>query len=249
MIRIRSVTRLMAAAIVSAAVAAPTLAGFVVVPGANTATEGDLDNTFPYLPGGTMRYQQVFNASEFSAFGGPQTITDIRYRLDGSDRDAFSQTQPNVQIGLSTTAAAAGGLSSTFASNVGADATTVYNGSLTLASAGGSPLAPFDIVISLSTPFVYDPAAGNLLLDVRNFGGNQTSRYFDAVASSPVTSRVYASDVNSSVANGSAESYALVTGFTFGPAINTTNPVPAPPAALALALGAAGLGLIRRRVA
>ena len=253
MLRIQSVARLLAVAVASAVAAAPAAAGFVVVPGANTTAEGGLNNVYPYVIGGSMRYQQVFNASEFATLGGPQTITDIRYRVDGSFPGAFSLTLPSIQIDLSTTAAAAGSLSTTFAANVGADATTVYDGSLTLSSAGVPAPAPFDIVIPLATPFVYDPAAGNLLLDVRKFDGLTGTAgpagfvVLDAVSTSPVTSRVYSFFVTSPVADGGFESYGLVTGFTFAPA--AANAVPAPPAAAALAFGALGLRLARRRAA
>src|SRR5207342_579260 len=57
-------------------------------------------------------------------------------------------------------------MSTTFASNIGSDNTLVFSGPKTLNSpgcAGPSP-CPFDIVIPLSTPFVYNPAAGGLLI-------------------------------------------------------------------------------------
>jgi hypothetical protein len=69
-------------------------------------------------------------------------------------------------------------LSSNLASNLGADATTVYGvagvGSpLAISSAGsvtGNP-APFDITVQLTTPFHYDPSKGNLLLQIQNYSG------------------------------------------------------------------------------
>ena len=85
---------------------------------------------------------------------------------------------PNIRINLSTTSQVPDGLSNTFAENVGADDTVVFNGALPLSSAvtgpDGGPKA-FDIVITLQTPFWYDPTAGNLLLDVRNFEAAATT--------------------------------------------------------------------------
>ncbi len=70
-------------------------------------------------------------------------------------------------------------LSTTFANNVGPDDTIVFNrGPLALTSAGTDL---FDITINFDTPFLYDPALGNLLLDVRNFGGTpNTTPAFDS---------------------------------------------------------------------
>ena len=65
-----------------------------------------------------------------------------------------------------------GSLSSTFASNVGGDDTTVYSGPLSLSSAFTGPAdgpKDLDIAVKLQTPFLYDPAVGNLLLDIKGF--------------------------------------------------------------------------------
>src|SRR5207249_8841041 len=95
-----------------------------------------------------------------------------------------TSTLPDIQIDLSTTSAGDDGLSTTYANNVGADDTVVFTrGALTLSSAfTGPPDGPkdFDIIITLTTPFLYNPALGNLLLDVRNFGGGFTT-VLDAV--------------------------------------------------------------------
>jgi hypothetical protein len=98
-------------------------------------------------------------------------------------------------------------LSATFANNVGADDTVVFSGPLSLSSAFTGPSAgpkDFDIVITLQTPFLYDPSAGNLLLDVRNFSGGTTIQ-FDAEASDsdPVsrTFTAFTGDVNSPTAD------------------------------------------------
>jgi hypothetical protein len=64
-------------------------------------------------------------------------------------------------------------LSPTFADNVGADDLVVHNGPITLSTANTGPdLGPrdFDIIITLINPFLYDPAAGNLLIDFRSTG-------------------------------------------------------------------------------
>jgi hypothetical protein len=192
----------------------------VVVPNSARTIEGDLNNSFPFnigiigLP--SQRYQQVYAASQFGSGG---LITQIVFRPDATFGQAFTSTLPDIQIDLSTTSAADDGLSSTYANNVGTDDTVVFaRGPLTLSSAfTGPPNGPkdFDIIITLTTPFLYNPALGNLLLDVRNFGGGSTIS-FDAV--SPLgdgVSRLYNSDVNSGT--GSTDSVGLVTGFIIVP--------------------------------
>ncbi len=52
--------------------AAPSVsASLIVVPNANTTVAGNSDNRFPFLVSGGMRYQQVFDASQFSSLTNP----------------------------------------------------------------------------------------------------------------------------------------------------------------------------------
>src|SRR5581483_11935447 len=152
--------------------------GSIFVPGADGA-QTNVGNGDPFNIGDfeltEMRYQQVYSSTEFSA---PISITGIDFRVSGFE-PAFSATLPSIQIDLSTTSAAVDHLSDTFADNVGADDTVVFaKGALTLSgSAGGNPgvFKSFDVHIALTTPFVYDPSLGNLLLDVRNFEGGTSA--------------------------------------------------------------------------
>jgi hypothetical protein len=134
-------------ALLAAFAVAPTptqAATNVVVPNAQAATEGNSGNAFPFSPAtfsvSSQRYQQVFAASQFAAVSGPHKITHIRFRPDVSFGAAFSSTLPNVQINLSTTSKAPNGLSTTFASNVGADDTVIFGpGPLSLSSTFTGP--------------------------------------------------------------------------------------------------------------
>ena len=192
----------------------------VIVPNSWAMTEAPGNNSYPFniTPFGlsSQRYQQVYAASQF---GGGGLITQIIFRPDATFGSAFTSTLPDIQIDLSTTQAGDDGLSTTYADNVGADDTVVFDrGSLTLSSAfTGPPDGPkdFDIVITLTHPFFYDPANGNLLLDVRNFGGGTTT-FFDAVATfADGTSRLFNSNVNGTT--GTTDTSGLVTGFTIVP--------------------------------
>src|SRR4029077_19019230 len=63
-------------------------------------------------------------------------------------------------------------MSTTYANNIGSNNTLVFSGPKTLSSpgcAGPSP-CPFDILIPLSTPFVYNAAGGGLLVDIQASG-------------------------------------------------------------------------------
>jgi hypothetical protein len=168
-------------------------AASVVSPNALATVEGNKVNSFPFnLTGysstlGNQRYQQVYSAADFSAFApGGELITNIAFRPAVGNGGAFTSTLPAIRIDLSTTTANPDGLASNFLANAGADNIIVFGGT------NGSPLAlssvfvgptngpkNFDIVINLTKPFFYNPAAGNLLLDVRNFGAGTTT-FFDA---------------------------------------------------------------------
>jgi hypothetical protein len=77
----------------------------------------------------------------------------------------------------------------------------------------------FDIVINLLTPFLYDPSAGDLLLDVTNFGGGDTTQ-FDAVSSGDThVNRVWALDSLAASGTVDATSAGLVTEFKFSSAV------------------------------
>src|SRR5207245_1191964 len=105
----------------------------------------------------------------------------------------FTTTVSSIQFNLSTTSRNPDGLSPTYAQNVGADDTVVFNGSLPLSSQFSGPAfgpKAFDIVVPLTTPFTYSPADGNLLLDIRNFSGSSVSLLSGSGVSGDAGSRV-----------------------------------------------------------
>jgi hypothetical protein len=219
----------------------------VVSPGPETSIEGDSNNAFPFnVDSFSMRYQQVYTSSDFSATTGPSLVTAILFRPDATFGSAFSSTLPDVEISLSTTSKTPSTLDSVFAANVGAGNTFVYNGSLSLSSAFTGPsMGPklFDIVINLSTPFLYNPSVGDLLLDVTNFGGGVTTQ-FDAVSSGDThVNRVWALSSGATSGSVDATSAGLVTEFKL-------TPVPEPSAFLLLgtciALSAGAVRRLRR---
>jgi hypothetical protein len=183
-------------------------------------------NEFPFGGAYNAEYQQVYSHGQFS---GQIRITNLEFFNTTYDSGATAMPSGNWQISLSTTSADWNALSSTFASNIGADNTVVFNGNLSQSWAFGNTLA-----INLSTPFTYDPANGNLLMDVVGsgifiVGGNI---FFDTNGANTFLGRVYSSG---NVDNGRG----LVTEFS-------TTAVPIPGAVWLMGSGLLGLGGWRR---
>ena len=136
-------------------------------------------------------------------------------------------------VALSTTDRGPDELSTTFADNVGPDNTIVFDGTVNFESSGsmGLDLGVFDITINFTTPFVYDPSAGDLLLDITN-----TSDF--SLLTALITldgqrelgdsvSRVFSLETMPEAITGDADTTGLITQFTTSP----LNPeVPEPPA-------------------
>jgi hypothetical protein len=233
----------------------------IIVPNANANTEGNSNNGYPFdtsaFPNGasSTRYQEVFSSSQFASLSGPTSITGLAFRPDAKTGAAFTSTLPDVQINLSTTGANTSTLSGTFADNVGADDTAVYaRGPLSLSSSATGPLGgpeAFDIFVDFTQPFTYDPSQGNLLLDVRNFGGGATTPFDDQqyFGSAPVTSVfTLTSGVNSPTADQVYNGFikdGLIAQFKTASA--TTTPVPEPPILILFGLSLLGLAVVAVR--
>lgn len=199
-----------------------------VSPGSVATVEGNGRlNSAPF--NNVSRYQQIYAASEFTPLHGPRLITQIAFRADATQAAPFTHTFTNIQFNLSTTPTPVSGLSPTSASNVGPDDTVVYSGPLTFTTANaivwGNAKA-FDLVVNLTTPFVYDPSAGNLLLDIRNFSTG-SSGFFDGNSDASATPGVRLNflDNSTSGASGTVQSFGLITRFTFQNGITATGPV------------------------
>ncbi len=231
----------------------------VVAPAAQTATEGSISNFYPFgmdstnalnqNPLTSQRYQQAYDASLFSVYNAPLTISRIAFRPDYMLGSVFSTNLLDIQINMSTTPLELSSLTGIFADNVGGDDIIVVDrGGLTLSSSFTGPVngpKDFDIIIDFDTPFVYDPSLGNLLLDIRNYAGQQDKSIFpvfDAEFSSEIW-RIWTTNPDVDGVNSFSTPYygamGLVTQFTFEEA----SVVPAPPAVL---LGLFGTWIVTR---
>lgn len=188
----------------------------VVVPGTKENAAG-IGNTrpFSFAP---ARYQQLNFAAEFDEITGPSLITEVAFRA-GPTADPFTHTVADLQVNLST--AAVSPLSSAYETNVGSDDTLVYEGALAMnvvSPKGG--LRPFEVVIPLTTPFLYDPSAGDLLLDLRlHDNPNPTeAKFIDSLTIAGALARVYCSSGCSvDDSGGLIDGGFLITRFTFAP--------------------------------
>ena len=217
--------------------------GPVIVPNNLSTTQGDTGNLFPFFATKPIRYQQVFAKAQFSRFAaGGEMINSIAFRAHAPGIP-FSAFVPQLQVRLSTTQKNPDGLSSTFADNVGPDDAQVFSGPLAVSvnnSSSASAVNTFDIVIQFTTPFLYNPANGNLLVEIRNLQGGfeapPLDQEMDATgASGDSVSRVFNYGDANAAATGQSGSTAendtvgLVTEF--GTAANgapSPSPTPVP---------------------
>jgi hypothetical protein len=209
-----------AAMIVAAVVSSSVSAQSIVVPNALAGVESSYGNRYPFNSV-DHRYQQVYAASQFAGVSGSAQLTQIAFRRNAG-AVGFSITVPDVTISLSTTGyspqVGPNLLTNRFADNPGPDSTTVHTGPLTLTSSATGPTGgpnPFDIVINLSTPFTFNPAQGNLLMDVRIAGGSDNVMFFDATLGDGNVNRVWTNSLTA--LTGSVDQVGLVTRFTFVP--------------------------------
>jgi len=202
------------------------------VGGGNTGFYGPFD--LGGINSSSMRYQQVYAASDF-LISMPQGGYINGIRFDVADAQfgghPFATTLSNIQINLSTTPRAVDGLSTVFGENLGLDDTIVLGPRAIFLT--DSVLGGADIIIPFTRPFFFNPGAGNLLMEVRNFAGGSASPFnANNVLGDTVSSVISVGSVND--AGGFLTTGGLVTVFD-------VTPVPEPSV---VALGVTGLGML-----
>jgi hypothetical protein len=194
------------------------------VPNVNRTIDGGGGSGLLNTP---LRHQIVYDNSLFPV--EIMRLGELRLRPSALSGSAFTATIPNLQINLSTTSQEPNYLSSTFAQNVGADEAVVFQGPLTVSSRFVGPTngpKEFDIIIPLTTPFMYDPTRGNLLIDFRNTSGSSAT-YVD-LGSQQIdgASRVFATvnATSSTGADSAAEVFQIIYSMQTVPPLIVTRP-------------------------
>jgi hypothetical protein len=212
-------------------------ADVIVVPNELTAVDGNAFADTTFAP---LRLMQIYDASQFAAFGGPVLITGIAARPDMIPGPSGPETRVT-QWFFSTTsrsiASLVPGSMVNFADLSGPDNTLVFSGTITRTTdnlPGPGNTRQFDIVLDFQTPFLYDPSAGNLLLDLQVSSASGQALRRDAVAGNPALRSVLFVG-SPTAASGTVLDFGLVTQFT-GQAI------PEPSTFTLVSLG--GLGLL-----
>jgi hypothetical protein len=193
-------------------------------------------NCFPWGCAYNAEYQQVYASSDFS---GPIIITDLEFYNTRYNSGATQLPNGTWTISLSTTSATPSTITGDFTSNLGADNAQVFSGNINQAWTFGDTLQ-----ILLSTPFTYDPAHGNLLMDVVGSGVSLAggTTYFDVNSTGNYFTRVICSGGNACSQGSTTADYGLVTGFSTG-----NNAVPEPGTLLLLGTGLLGFACTQRR--
>lgn len=107
-------------------------------------------------------------------FPGAYNITGVEFFNTSYNSSSNSLNSGSVTISLSTTAANWNTLSTSFAANLGGNNTQEFSGTI------GGPWAFGDsLTFNFSTPFLYDPSVGNLLMDVNASLSGGGSIFFD----------------------------------------------------------------------
>lgn len=151
----------------------------LVIPTPLENTDANSESVFPTALNslGGFRVMQVYDAAPFlTASGGrPLAITQFALRPDAALQTMPGTMDITLKAYMSTTSRSPDGsspnfLSEVFADNIETSETLILDGLLPLTSAGapgGGIPGPFDVRKPFVAPYVYDPTAGNLLLDLR----------------------------------------------------------------------------------
>jgi PKD domain len=218
------------AAIAALSSGATSIAQATIAPPNYANSEGNTSNAFPWNRGpNSMRIQFVHDSTTFTSQGtsGSIIIHRLRYRPDagGVNESWGGGSWPNVRIDLATCPFDHLTPSPTFAQNRGADVVTVHQGPVVVTPGNGlgqgQPL-PFYIDIPLARPFRYDPAQGDLLVDIQldGTGWSGQSRVADHVstpANNPRGSRIYSTAGAAATTGAIGINYAPVCEFGYAP--------------------------------
>jgi hypothetical protein len=142
----------------------------VVSPAAQENVEGD-QSTQPAIAPNKLQF--LFPAADFAGVPASQRwLVAFNFRGDQTQAQAVDWVFSDTEIWISTTEKTSDTLSTAFAENHGADKTLVHDGALTQSLLATGAPRDFANVTRFQTPFYYDPAQGNLLVERIDRGGS-----------------------------------------------------------------------------
>lgn len=148
-----------------------------VIPASATGADANDGSYFPFVYEGGSRTQHLVVGKYI---GASAVIQGFAYRRDGANQNAFTaRSVPNFTVTMGTTSVTPATMSTTFATNRTGTMTTVFSGTYNRPAVPVLPgVQPFLITFKLATPFVFQGAQGNLLIEFSEAGqANQKSEY------------------------------------------------------------------------
>ncbi|MFM1874254.1 MAG: hypothetical protein RL398_3676, partial [Planctomycetota bacterium] len=161
---------LAAVAAFGTALAAQTL----TIPALATAADLSSSTGWPFDYAGNMRILYVYDASHFTSqsVAAPVLISRMRIRANGAAATWVGDTINSLTVDLSTAPIDYLLPSTTYDANHGQDRSQVFSGSVAIP--GGTAVAgqpgPWVVDVTFATPFLYDPNAGDLTVDMISSG-------------------------------------------------------------------------------
>lgn len=234
--------------LVGVATTAKTGTLFITVPNTQTSLAGNEigDVSGPGNQG--IHLQELYGSGQFFSVGSPLLIDQMAFRAAPGTGAFSASASLNLFFSTSSRFPNTGGgptslMSNTFADNIGPDNTLVYSGPMLFSSGGcaaGTTPCAWDMVINLTTPFLYNPVTGRLLADMQ-FTGFTGSGAFDIQSYSPSYGTVaMIQGAPGDAVGGGVGKLGLVTRFGY-------TAVPEPSCWSMLLLGGAAFGLLRHR--
>ncbi|MBK8095576.1 MAG: hypothetical protein IPK26_00605 [Planctomycetes bacterium] len=225
--------RVLAVLSVAAGLAAQTI---TVPPGAGTAEQGSVSvNPFASSnvsgAGVPNRMQVVYDAANFAGITTPVLITRMKFRSNGVAATWAGGSISNMIVEMSTCPVDYLAMTSTFANNHGADRSTVWNNAVTIlpgtSTAATNPNPPGGVMFvdldlaSLGTPFSYNPALGDLVIDFQSagFAGTVTGSVpnCDALSTGALARRSFTNIGQFTATGTTPAANAIVVEFDYAP--------------------------------
>jgi hypothetical protein len=167
----------------------------IVAPNEFAEQDGDTSSTSISGNAGGTRIMYLYDASQFQSLSKPAYLTSFAWRPDQNVGPSGPRTG-TYKVFVSTTHQAPADFSTQFSDNIGEDNTLVFDGTFTQSTEnkpGPGNTRQFDYVFSFTTPFLYDPSAGNLVVDLQIAEGSGEAVRIDSLTSSPVAKCAFAS--------------------------------------------------------